>query len=74
MAQVGMVSTEGLRQKRKYAIVVAFVAAAILTPPDVISQVLLAVPIILLYEISIVCAGMIERRRARAEDMDADPA
>jgi sec-independent protein translocase protein TatC len=74
MAQVGMVSTEGLRQKRKYAIVVAFVAAAILTPPDVISQVLLAVPIILLYEISIVCAGMIERRRARAEDMDVDPA
>ena len=41
-----MVSTEGLRQKRKYAIVVAFVTAAILTPPDVISQVLLAVPII----------------------------
>ena len=74
MAQVGLVSTEGLRQKRKYAIVIAFVAAAILTPPDVISQVLLAVPIILLYEISIVCAGMIERRRARAEDMDADPA
>ena len=74
MAQVGMVSTAGLRQKRKYAIVVAFVAAAILTPPDVISQVLLAVPIILLYEISIICAGMIERRRAQAEDMDADPA
>ena len=65
LSRVGIVSVEGLRSKRKYAIVIAFVAAAILTPPDVISQVLLAVPIILLYEISILCAVLIERKRAR---------
>jgi len=63
MAKVGIVSVEGLRAKRKYAIVVAFIAAAILTPPDVISQVMLAVPIIILYEISILCARMIEKKR-----------
>ena len=50
---------EGLAEKRKIAIVVAFVAAAILTPPDVISQLLLALPIIMLYEISIFGARML---------------
>ena len=63
LAKVGIVSSAGLRDKRKYAIVIAFVAAAILTPPDVISQVLLAVPIILLYELSIFAAQFIEKKR-----------
>lgn len=63
LAKVGIVSADGLRSKRKYAIVIAFVAAAILTPPDVISQVLLAVPIIALYEISIFAAQFIEKKR-----------
>ena len=45
-------------------------AAAILTPPDVISQVLLAVPIMVLYEVSILCAVLIERKRAQAEAAD----
>lgn len=65
LSTVGLVSVEGLRAKRRYMIVIAFVVAAILTPPDVISQVLLAVPIIILYEISILCSVMIERKRAR---------
>ena len=64
LARVGIITPDGMAAKRKYAIVIAFVAAAILTPPDVISQVLLAVPIILLYEISIVCARVMERRQA----------
>ena len=53
LARAGLVTPQGLAEKRKIAIVVAFVVAAILTPPDVISQLLLAVPIILLYELSI---------------------
>lgn len=57
MARVGIVSVEGLKKGRRYAIVGMFVAAAILTPPDVISQIGLAVPLILLYEISILAAG-----------------
>ncbi len=53
LAKAGLVTPEGLAAKRKMAIVIAFVAAAILTPPDVVSQLLLALPIILLYEISV---------------------
>lgn len=67
LARVGLATSKGLAQKRKYAIVAAFVAAAILTPPDPISQISLAVPIILLYEGSILAVRMVERRRAREE-------
>lgn len=68
MAKAGMTTSTGLRQKRRYAIVLAFVAAAILTPPDPLSQISLAIPIILLYEISIMSARLVEKRREDAED------
>ena len=67
LVQVGIVSTEGLRSKRRYAIVVAFIIAAVLTPPDVVSQLALAVPLLIFYEISIVIGGWIERRREAAD-------
>lgn len=67
MARVGLLSSEGLRSKRKYAIVIAFVMAAILTPPDPISQIGLAVPTLLLYEVSIISARMIEKKRKAAQ-------
>ncbi|MGF7007068.1 twin-arginine translocase subunit TatC [Aminobacter sp. BE322] len=63
MARVGLVSSRGLAEKRKWAIVIAFVVAAVLTPPDPVSQIGLALPTILLYEISIWTARMIERKR-----------
>lgn len=56
LCRVGILNVESLRKGRRYAIVGMFVAAAILTPPDVISQIGLAVPLILLYEISILAA------------------
>ena len=56
MARVGIVSVDQLKRGRRYAIVGMFVAAAVLTPPDVISQVGLAVPLIILYELSILAA------------------
>ena len=68
LTRVGIVSSDGLRAKRKYAILIAFVVAAIITPPDVISQILLAVPVIMLYEVSILCSRVIERRRTEAEE------
>ena len=75
LARVGLVSSEGLREKRKYAIVAAFIAAAILTPPDPVSQIGLALPTILLYEIAIYCARLVERQRAaRAALAEADEA
>lgn len=65
MTRVGMLSSEALVEKRKWAIVIAFVVAAILTPPDPISQIGLAVPTILLYEVSIWSARLIERSKER---------
>ena len=67
MARVGLLTAAGLVDKRKYAIVIAFVVAAVLTPPDPVSQIGLALPTILLYEISIILARRIEKTRALAE-------
>ena len=67
MGQVGIVSSRGLREKRKYAVIITFIVAAVLTPPDIISQVGLALPILILYEISILSVKMVERRRLAAE-------
>ena len=61
LVKVGIASADGLAAGRKYAILLSFIAAAILTPPDVISQVLLAVPVILLYELSIIAARFISK-------------
>jgi sec-independent protein translocase protein TatC len=76
LVRAGIVSVAGLKAKRRYAIVIAFIAAAIMTPPDVISQVSLAIPIILLYESSIWIGAMIEKKRAQEElaAEAADPA
>lgn len=70
LARAGLATSQGMREKRRYAIVSAFIAAAILTPPDPLSQIGLAIPIILLYEISIWCARLVERDREKREQED----
>ncbi len=67
MARVGLVTAAGLASKRRYAIVGMFAIAAVLTPPDIISQTSLAIPLVLLYEISIYASRMVEKARARRE-------
>ena len=67
LARVGFVSSEGLRKNRKYVIVGVFAVAAILTPPDPISQIGLGIPILLLYEISIFAVKFIEEKKAKSE-------
>jgi sec-independent protein translocase protein TatC len=67
LARVGLISAADLASKRRYAIVGIFVFAAVVTPPDVISQCSLAVPMLLLYEASIISAKIIERNRAKRE-------
>ena len=62
MARVGLVSSEGLKKNRKYVMVGVFAVAAILTPPDPISQIGLGIPILLLYELSIIAVSFIEKR------------
>ena len=71
LARVGITSSAGLAAKRRYAIIGVFVAAAVLTPPDPISQISLAVPMVLLYEASIWSARMVERKRAEREAAEA---
>jgi sec-independent protein translocase protein TatC len=65
LGQIGLIDSAFLKRQRRYAIVLVFVVAAILTPPDVFSQTALAVPGLLLYELSILSVGMMERRRER---------
>jgi sec-independent protein translocase protein TatC len=60
MARVGIVSVDTLKRGRRYAIVIMFVVAAVITPPDIISQIGLALPMILLYEISILAASWMQ--------------
>jgi sec-independent protein translocase protein TatC len=67
MGRVGLISADSLARNRKYAVVGVFVVAAVITPPDIISQIGLAIPILLLYEISIIAVRIVERRRAEAE-------
>jgi sec-independent protein translocase protein TatC len=67
LARVGMVTSAWLRKQWRYAVVIIFAVAAFLTPPDVMSQVGLAIPTLLLYEISIIAVRIVERQRARAE-------
>jgi sec-independent protein translocase protein TatC len=67
LGQMGVVSARGLREKRRFAIVIVFALAAILTPPDIGSQIILAVPTLLLYEASIFVVRFIEKRREAEE-------
>jgi len=67
LGKVGIVTSAGLRSMRRFAIVGLFAVAAIFTPPDAISMISLAVPLVLLYEISILSVKMIERDRAKQD-------
>lgn len=67
LARVGLVTSDGLKSKRRYAIVIVFLVAAVVTPPDVFSQISLALPILALYEVSILLAKLIEKKRAKQE-------
>ena len=66
LARIGILKPEWLSSKRSIAIIVSFVAAAVITPPDPITQLLLAIPLILLYELSILLAKLVYKKKQAA--------
>src|SRR5207253_4027769 len=73
LGRVGIITSQQLREKRRYFIVGAFVIAAVLTPPDVISQASLAIPLLALYEGAIVAVRMVEKKAAAAQASTKPP-
>jgi len=71
LARMGIVSIEKLRSFRAYFVVLAFVVAAVVTPPDVVSQLALAIPMCLLYEVGLIAAGVFIKH-TQAPDADAE--
>lgn len=67
LTKIGIISSDFLRKYRKHAIVGVLILAAVITPPDLISQVIVAIPIALLYEIGIITASRVEKKRAKDE-------
>ena len=70
LGRMGILTPEFMRRQRKYAVLVIFIVAAILTPPDVFSQVMMAIPMILLYEVSVYVAGWARKKKLA---QDAEP-
>jgi sec-independent protein translocase protein TatC len=70
LARIGVIDAAFLREKRRYAIVLVFVAAAILTPPDIMSQFALAIPTLALYELAIFAVAMVEKKHKKAQESE----
>ena len=68
LAKMGVVTPEVLKQKRKYAMLMTFTLAAILTPPDVVTQCMMAGPLIILYEIGIVVSKLARKKKAESDE------
>tara|TARA_B100001121_G_scaffold7080_1_gene6020 strand:+ start:4227 stop:4997 length:771 start_codon:yes stop_codon:yes gene_type:complete len=68
LARVGLIDSEFLKKRRKYVVVIIFAAAALLTPPDPITQIGLAIPLLILYELSIFSVRFIENKKLKDSD------
>ena len=67
LTKIGLVTPEFLRKNRKYALVIVLIFAAIITPPDIASQVIVAIPVLILYQVSILISKLVLRNQKRKE-------
>jgi sec-independent protein translocase protein TatC len=67
LTKIGLVTPEFLKTYRKYALVIILVISAVITPPDIASQVIVAIPVLILYEVSIVIAKWVVRKQRKKE-------
>jgi sec-independent protein translocase protein TatC len=74
LTKIGLITPKFMRKYRKHAIVVIFIIAAIITPPDVFSQTLVAIPLLILYEVSILISARVikQKEKSRKEFFDGD--
>lgn len=70
LSKIGIVTPDYLRKGRKYAIIIIVVVAGVITPPDVISQVIVSIPLLLLYEVSIFLSARVVKEQARREELE----
>ncbi len=67
LTKIGLVTPEGLKKYRKFALIIVLVLSAIITPPDIVSQIIVAIPILILYEVSIYISKIVIRNQKRRE-------
>ena len=66
LTKIGLVTPDFLKKYRKHALVLVLILAAVITPPDIISQIIVAIPILILYEVSIIIAKIVTRNQDKA--------
>ena len=71
LAKIGLISSDFMKKYRRHAFVIVFIMAAIITPPDVLTQILIGIPIYILYEFSIHLAKRIEKKKAKEEELES---
>ena len=71
LTKIGLVTPEGLRKYRKFALIIVLVLSAVITPPDIVSQIIVAIPILILYEVSIYISKFVIRNQKRNEKAHA---
>ena len=67
LTKIGLITPEILRKNRKFALIIILILSAVITPPDIVSQIIVAIPIIVLYEVSIYISKIVIRNQLREE-------